>query len=561
MKQVHVRVHCSNEEPARRLSLHDPEGSTVFVTVQRKLILAWCVVGLVPLILQARSFLKFVTPHKIMDSLVVPADAEAQTANMTELCPALGLQMSQVWWNIETTHYHEVEQGRLCHLVSPQFNSHGTYLIGSERTEAYYSVPESCANDSYPLSMYFYHGTIGFYSFFEEVEGTYCTKDHTMYGLIDQLGTYDINGSLLAKDAGSLAKRWSAWYATVGLVWIIYRFCVIRRSFIACIRYGRKCDQLGENLNRRAVMVFVHENLRLSAHGAANFHRMVILYLLIEGIMSDLFLLVATEGIFSWFQYISFGYNLSGVVLLCFELIDNMGRLQESARLAIKRLFFSYESAFVGELLGAIGQPYFLTSLCRSDLKKTGATARAVSYYFWGLVGHAIVVLTIIGFILLVRALRAVSFMRWKFGHVRAILMTPCSVDTTFAMRNKMMMLNGYCWDSGKLCYKPEALKAFGLLKMEEEDGSECIVLRKLNWFKVPAVDLVVIGSVSGQRVEPCEERPCTGVVSFFDRSLGGPLDQSIMRSILVRHRSSLSLKGLQSVTRSIREGRASFAR
>ncbi|KAG6615057.1 Transient receptor potential Ca2 channel (TRP-CC) family protein [Phytophthora cinnamomi] len=58
--------------------------------------------------------------------------------------------------------------------------------------------------------------------------------------------------------------------------------------------------------------------------------------------------------------------------------------------------------------------------------------------------------------------------------------------------------------------WQPEALKAFGLLKMEEEDGAMFVVLRKLHWFTVPAVDLVVIGSVSGHHVEPCAERPYT---------------------------------------------------
>lgn len=85
-----------------------------------------------------------------------------------------------------------------------------------------------------------------------------------------------------------------------------------------------------------------------------------------------------------------------------------------------------------------------------------------------------------------------------------------------------MTMLSGYCWEDGRLCYKPEALKAFGLLKVEEEDDTTSIALRKLHWFKVPTEELVVIGSVADQRVQPGRERSCSGVVSFFDRSLGG---------------------------------------
>lgn len=341
---------------------------------------------------------------------------------------------------------YNVKQGRLCHIVSPQYNCHGNCLIGAEKTTAYHSVPASCADDSYPVNLYFYHGTIGFYSFYEEVAGTYCTKDRTIYGIIDELGTDDINGWLLAQDPGSYGYRWSGWYATVGSVWVIYRAFVIRRSYVACKRYGHKCDQLGEDLDRKTIMVFVHENMRLPAHGTTNYHRVVLLYLLVEGIMSDLFLLVATEGIYSWVQYISFGYNLSGVVLLCFEIVENMGWLTETTRLAVKRLLFSYESSLVGELLSAIGQSHFLTGLSHSDLKNSGS---AVSYYVWGLVGHASIVLTLIGSIMFVRVVRAVTYMRWKHGVWWSIFTAPCCVDTTLGMLNKMKMLRGYEWKGG----------------------------------------------------------------------------------------------------------------
>ncbi|KAE9029464.1 hypothetical protein PF005_g2290 [Phytophthora fragariae] len=535
---------------AKQAHVDQMVSSAAILTAQQMLLTAWFVVGLMPLILQIRSYLKFVTPHKITETLVIPPGTEQETANMTELCPALGLQMTRVWWNIETTTYYSVEHGRLCHFVSPQYNCHGTYMLGPEKVQAYHTTPSSCANDSYPAEMYFYHGSIGFYSYYEEVTGTYCTLDHTMYGLIDGLGTFDINGWFLARDGGSYDYRISYWYGTVGAIWIIYRALVLRRSYITCKRYGRRCDQMQQILRRRTAMVFVHENMRLSAHGASNYHRIALLYLLVEGIMSDLFLLVATDGVLAWFQYISFGYNLSGLLLILFELIENLGWLRETSRLFIKRLLFSYESSLLGELLSAIGQAYFLTSLSRSDLKKSGATARAVSYYVWGLVGHSIIAVVLIGFIILIRILRAVICLRWKHGHVWTILTAPCSVDTTFAMRNKMMMVTGYCWVDGKLCYKPEALKAFGLLKMEEEDGSEFLVLRKLHWFKVPTVDLVVIGIVSYQCVEPCDERPCTGVVSFFDRSLGGQTGSNIVQSFRVRNKvsTSPSLKSLQAV-------------
>ncbi|KAG2829828.1 hypothetical protein PC112_g7933 [Phytophthora cactorum] len=138
------------------------------LSAQQTLLTAWFIVGIIPLILQTRSFLKFVMPHKITETLVVPSDAVKETTNMTELCPALGLQMAQVWWNLETTHYFNLKHGRLCHLVSPQYNCHGRYVIGSERTNAYHTAPSSCANDSFPVDMFFYHGSIGFYSFYEE---------------------------------------------------------------------------------------------------------------------------------------------------------------------------------------------------------------------------------------------------------------------------------------------------------------------------------------------------------------------------------------------------------
>lgn len=65
-----------------------------------------------------------------------------------------------------------------------------------------------------------------------------------------------------------------------------------------------------------------------------------------------------------------------------------------------------------------------------------------------------------------------------------------------------------------ELYYTPTALKAFGILEMVEEDGTEFLVLRKLHWLTIPANDLVVIGVVTGQLVEPCIERPCLGVVT-----------------------------------------------
>ncbi|EEY69955.1 uncharacterized protein PITG_06496 [Phytophthora infestans T30-4] len=367
------------------------------------LMTAWFVVGMVPFALQTRSFLKFATPHKITETLIVPPDAHPETANVTEFCNGKGMQMAQVWWNIDITHYYRVSEEIVCHYVVPQYNVHGNYLIHATKVEPFHTSPSDCADDSNPVELYFYHGSIGFYSFYEEVVGTYCSRDGTVYGLVKGLGTFDMNGYSLAHDTGNFDYRWSYWY-------------------------GMLCDQMQEGLQRKPATIFVHESMRLSAHGASNFQRILLLYMLVEGLMSDLFLLVATEGIFAWVQYISLGYNLSGVLLLTFELVENLGCMRERTRLFIKRMLFSYESSLLGELLSAMCLPYYLSSLNRSDMKRSGPTANAVSYYVWSLVGHGIFVLALIGLVMSVRVLRAVSYVRRKYGHAWAIFTAPCSL-------------------------------------------------------------------------------------------------------------------------------------
>lgn len=69
-------------------------------------------------------------------------------------------------------------------------------------------------------------------------------------------------------------------------------------------------------------VVYVQESMRLSAHGARNYHRAALLYLLVEGLMSDLFLLIAQDGLLAKLQYISLGYNLSGVLSILFEMVE-----------------------------------------------------------------------------------------------------------------------------------------------------------------------------------------------------------------------------------------------
>lgn len=84
------------------------------------------------------------------------------------------------------------------------------------------------------------------------------------------------------------------------------------------------------------------------------------------------------------------------------------------------------------------------------------------------------------------------------------------------------MLLGGYIWENGQLFYKVSTLKAFGLLRMVEEDGSEFVVYTKLRWRAIPHNHLYVVGAVSDTSVVSCDERLSTGVVSLFDKALGG---------------------------------------
>ncbi|KAE8883592.1 hypothetical protein PF003_g32238 [Phytophthora fragariae] len=241
--------------------------------------------------------------------------------------------------------------------------------------------------------------------------------------------------------------------------------------------------------------------------------------------MTDLFLLIANDGILTKIQYVSMGYNLSALLVMVFEMFETTTWLCEKWRLRIKRLLFSYETAFVGEVFTAALQQYSLTLLNRSNFRESRPAALAISYYAWSLVGHGVFVLIIIALVVSVRALWALTYV-WLNQHTWAVFTAPCCVDSTLKLRNKMFLLGGYRWENGKLYYTMSALKAFGLLKMEEEYGAEFLVLRKIHWFKVLKDDLFIIGAISNQRVEKCAERPCTGITSFCDRKLGGVGDE-----------------------------------
>ncbi|KAH7465786.1 uncharacterized protein KRP23_12324 [Phytophthora ramorum] len=476
--------------------------------------------------------------------LVVPSDLQKETANLTDVCPAQAFVLAGVWWNFEATHYYNAEQGIVCHAVVPQYNLHGNYFIGNATTTAFHTTPSDCANDSYPFELYMYHGSIGYYSFYEGEVGTFCTKSNTAYITVQVLGTYGINGPALANDTGSTEYRYSCWYGIAGATWLVYRALMIRRSYVTCKRYGRKCDELGEKLNQQEAMVFVQESLRLTAHGATNYQRTALLYLIVEGIMTDLFLIIANDGWTSRVQYASMGYNLSGLMLLLFEMMESMRWLSERWRLRIKRTFFSYETALVGELASALLFQTFLSGLNGSDLKRSKPTALAMSYYFWSLICHAIVVVSVVSIISTVRVPWAVMYVWFKHNSL-AILSEPCCIDTVLGVRSRIMLLGGYRWEDGKLYYHPAALKAFGMLKMEE-DGVEYLILHKLQWFTVPANNLMGIGVITGPRVEPCNERPCTGIVSFLDRRLGGASNQADCYQRSPSNRTVRVLAGLE---------------
>jgi len=273
-------------------------------------------------------------------------------------------------------------------------------------------------------------------------------------------------------------------------------------------------------------MVFVHESLRLSAHGAKNYHRFALLYLLVEGLMSDLFLLIAHDGVFAQLQYISIGYNLSGMLLMVWEIVESMGWLHDKRRMLIKRLVFSYESSLLGEFLTAAMQQQLLVALNRSALKESRPTALAVSYYLWSLLWHSVYVLTLIGFVVFVRVSFAIAYVFLRYRTL-SIFTRPCCVDTVLGPRCRMTMLSSYLLEGERLFYTANALKAFGMLKVEDDTGAEFLVVEKLRWVSVPENGLTVIGSVCGRLVQPCDESPCAGLVSFFSRSLGGATDRA----------------------------------
>ncbi|KAL3671169.1 hypothetical protein V7S43_004350 [Phytophthora oleae] len=393
---------------------------------QRLLLVAWLVLGLLPWTLQLRSYAKFIRPHKVPENIVVPSNSLKLTEKLTEICPVEAYILAGVWWNLEATHYYTTDHDVVCHAVMPQYNLHGNYLIGSFKTTPFRTSSPSCKNASFPINMYLYHGSIGLYSSTTPWKARSAPRiEVRIMGM--EFGTYDINGVLLTRDTGSRELRLSYWYCGIGSLWLVYRSLILRQN------YGRKCKEMGEKLHQGGAVVFVQESLRLSAHGATNYQRCALLYL----VMTDLFLLIANEGWATRVRYASLGYNLSGLILLLFEMLESTRWLSEKWRLRIKILFFSYEAVLLGELVSALAFQKFLTGLNRSDLKTSKVIALAASYYVWSLVGHGVIALVSIAIILSVRILCALTYV-WLVHRSFAVLSEPCCIDTVLGVRSEL---------------------------------------------------------------------------------------------------------------------------
>lgn len=151
----------------------------------RAVMLVWATVGLGPLFLQLRGFAKFATPHKITESLITPAAAVMETTDLLTICPATSLFFAGGRWNACPTHYFRLDDRIPCHIVVPQYNAHGGYFIVNRTATPHDTSPSTCIDSSFPFSGNFYHGSIGFYSVYAEMSGTFCSSDNTAYQTVE----------------------------------------------------------------------------------------------------------------------------------------------------------------------------------------------------------------------------------------------------------------------------------------------------------------------------------------------------------------------------------------
>lgn len=501
-------------QPARHGSL----------STNRRFLFFWVGAVFTPFMLQLRCYLQMVTPHKISQNLLV-LDADPVLDQVTLHCPIRGIRIAGVWWNIWPTYYHITQTGKVCHFVVPQYNMHGAYHFGSD-AEASSTASSNCHTPVTPVDYYFYHGSVGFYSFYEEGSGTYCADDWTATLTVYKLGSYDINGQFLADDRGSIGYRQSYWFGTVGLIWIIFRALVIRRSFIVFKRYLTRCQANGVDLKLRDVIIYIQESARLTAHGARGYHRIGLLVLLLEGLMADLFMFITKEGVSALIQCISLGYNLSAILSTLFEIIEGCGCLRKHVR-AVKCVLFSHETAMVGELLGVFVIQALLTFLNKSRLQDTQSVALAMSYYVWGLMGHGFFLCVVTLFLFSVRAIGSFACTWWRYRSFGP-LWADCCIDDALGPRQKLAIVTGCCWIEGKLFFSKDSLVAYGLMRVESEsDGDSLLVHEKIRWFTAPRNGLVSIGVICGTHVVSCAERPVpeNAVVVPCGSILGGHID------------------------------------
>lgn len=535
-----TKIFVGNEEPnasagapaplvvAVRASLPPPTRSTRwFPSRNYQLLVIWLAAVLVPWLLQVRSYVQLVAPHKISQDLQA-LDAEILTDQVPSWCPVRGIFIAGAWWNINPTHYYRKETRLLCHFVVPQFNMHGAYHMGDEAANSADKTDYATATTT--IDYYFYHGSIGFYAFYEEGFGTYCADDWTATIVVTKLGSYDINGQWLADDTGSTHYRQSYWFSIAGLVWILYRALVIRRSYVMFTRHLDRCHTQSLKLGISDAIVYVQESARLTAHDATGIHRVGVLYLLLEGSMSDLFLFITKSGPMAIIQIISLCYNMSGIVAVLFEMVEDKvssGRFHSRWSHAVqvtKRLFFNHEMTFIGEIVVMSMLQLLITSLNRSKLQNSQTVALAISYYAWSVMGHGFIAVGMIATLLVVRAAGAAGYCLYKYSSLVPLTST-CSVEVVLAARQKLVLIAGYIWsDDGKLFYSAQALTAYGLLLATS--GTEVYLVReKVNWVTAPRNNLEALAIVRGNSLVPCDR--CLGswgTVSACNGKLGGPM-------------------------------------
>lgn len=497
----------------------------------RRLMLIWIGAVLTPWILQVRSYVNLVMPHKISQDLL-ELDLERQFDGVLTHCPVKGLYIASIWWNILPTHYGETISARVCHFVVPQYNMHGAYhLTNNHITTASNHSSSSCRSNVVFVDYYFYHGSVGYNSLYEEGEGTVCMDDWTAVIKVKKLGSFDLNGQLLAEDRGATGYRQSYWFGTVGLILLAFRALVLHRSFVMFKRYIDRCETQRIPIHVRDVVVFIQESARLTAHDATNLQRIGVLYLLVEAFMADLFVLITTEGVFALVQCISLCYNLAGMISILFEMIETSSFFRSRCPRFVrtsKRLLYSSELTMIGELLLVTGLQTYITTLNHSKLQDTQHVALAISYYAWGLLGHAIVAATMIFFLFLVRSIGAVIVIWHKFRTLEP-LTAPCSVEYALGVCQKLILLSGYCWnDKTGLIYSKTSLAAYGIMAAKADNGfnaEQYIVSERIGWIASSKGVFVTRAVICGQQLAECVPQTLVNAATrFCDRDLGGPL-------------------------------------